>query len=90
MMEMAREERENLADLLAQLTPQQWEQPSLCERWRVRDVVAHMIGYDELGRQFDGLRRTGRSECSGRRCPGQRLLAVDAQRQGGCVMWSRT
>ena len=51
MMEMAREEREDLADLLAQLTPQQWEQPSLCERWRVRDVVAHMIGYDELGRR---------------------------------------
>ncbi len=51
MMEMAREEREDLADLLAQLTPQQWEQPSLCERWRVRDVVAHLIGYDELGRR---------------------------------------
>jgi uncharacterized protein (TIGR03083 family) len=47
-MEMACEEREDLAALLAELTPQQWEQPSLCDRWRVRDVVAHIIGYDEL------------------------------------------
>ena len=29
---------------------QQWEQPSLCERWRVRDVVAHVLSYDELSR----------------------------------------
>lgn len=47
-MEMAREEREDFAALLAELSPEQWEQPSLCERWRVRDVVAHVISYDEL------------------------------------------
>jgi len=49
-MEMACQEREDLAGLLAELTPGQWEQPSLCDRWRVRDVVAHIIGYDELSR----------------------------------------
>ncbi|MGH3558058.1 MAG: maleylpyruvate isomerase family mycothiol-dependent enzyme [Mycobacterium sp.] len=47
---MACEEREDFADLLAGLSPQQWEQPSLCERWRVRDVVAHVLSYDELSR----------------------------------------
>ncbi|MFE7420704.1 maleylpyruvate isomerase family mycothiol-dependent enzyme [Rhodococcus sp. NPDC057529] len=47
-MELAREEREEFAELLAGLSPQQWESPSLCERWRVRDVVAHVISYDEL------------------------------------------
>jgi len=31
------EEREDFAELLAGLSQQQWEQPSLCERWRVRD-----------------------------------------------------
>ncbi|WP_153414703.1 maleylpyruvate isomerase family mycothiol-dependent enzyme [Nocardia macrotermitis] len=49
-MEMARLERIDLAEFLATLTPEQWEQPSLCEGWRVRDVVAHMISYEELGR----------------------------------------
>ncbi|MBY8863054.1 maleylpyruvate isomerase family mycothiol-dependent enzyme [Nocardia sp. CA2R105] len=49
-MEMARLERVDLAEFLATLTPDQWEQPSLCEHWRVRDVVAHMISYEELGR----------------------------------------
>jgi uncharacterized protein (TIGR03083 family) len=48
-MEMARQERADLAEFLATLTPAQWEQPSLCAGWRVRDVVAHMISYEELG-----------------------------------------
>jgi len=47
-MTLARPEREEFAELLAGLSPQQWESPSLCERWRVRDVVAHVISYDEL------------------------------------------
>ncbi|WP_028922642.1 maleylpyruvate isomerase family mycothiol-dependent enzyme [Pseudonocardia acaciae] len=44
----ARDERADLAELLATLSPEQWEAPSLCEGWRVRDVVAHMLSYDEL------------------------------------------
>ncbi len=35
-------ERRELADLLAGLPPEAWEQPSLCAGWRVREVVAHM------------------------------------------------
>jgi uncharacterized protein (TIGR03083 family) len=49
-MQMACEERQDLADLLAGLSPGQWEQPSLCQRWRVRDVVAHVLSYEELTR----------------------------------------
>jgi uncharacterized protein (TIGR03083 family) len=49
-MQLACEEREDFAELLAGLSPEQWEQPSLCERWRVRDVVAHVLSYDELSR----------------------------------------
>lgn len=45
----ARQERTDLADLLATLTPEQWDAPTLCDGWRVRDVVAHVIGYDEIG-----------------------------------------
>lgn len=47
-MSLARDERADLADFLTTLTAQQWEAPSLCSAWRVRDVVAHMISYEEL------------------------------------------
>ncbi|SES16166.1 TIGR03083 family protein [Lentzea xinjiangensis] len=36
-----RAERRDQADLLAQLTERQWDAPSLCAGWRVREVVAH-------------------------------------------------
>jgi uncharacterized protein (TIGR03083 family) len=49
-MPLARAEREEFAALLEGLTPQQWESPTLCKGWRVRDVVAHVIGYDPLSR----------------------------------------
>ena len=49
-IQMACEEREDFADLLAGLSPVQWDHPSLCERWRVHDVVAHVLSYDELSR----------------------------------------
>lgn len=35
-------ERSELADVLDTLTEQQWDAPTLCKGWRVRDVVAHM------------------------------------------------
>ena len=46
---LARDERADLAAFLTTLTPQQWQAPTLCTRWRVRDVVAHIISYDNLG-----------------------------------------
>lgn len=46
---LAREERADFAAFLATLTPQQWQAPTLCAQWRVRDVVAHVISYDGLG-----------------------------------------
>jgi uncharacterized protein (TIGR03083 family) len=36
-------ERAALADLLEGLTPEQWEHPSACPGWTVRDVAAHVI-----------------------------------------------
>ena len=50
VMQRARGERDEFAALLENLTPQQWDSPTLCERWRVRDVVAHVIGYDPMSR----------------------------------------
>ena len=48
-MDLARRERTDLAEFLAGLTPQQWDAPTLCEKWRVRDVVAHVYSYEDLG-----------------------------------------
>lgn len=48
-MRMARAERAELADLLDELSPEQWDAPTLCAGWRVRDVVAHVFSYEELG-----------------------------------------
>jgi uncharacterized protein (TIGR03083 family) len=35
-------QRRSLADLLESLSPEEWEAPSLCAGWRVRDVAAHV------------------------------------------------
>jgi uncharacterized protein (TIGR03083 family) len=35
-------ERARLADLYAELRPDQWSAPSLCAGWRTRDVLAHV------------------------------------------------
>ncbi|RDH79991.1 maleylpyruvate isomerase family mycothiol-dependent enzyme [Mycolicibacterium moriokaense] len=65
-IDLARDERHDLATFLETLTPSQWEAPTLCERWNVRDVVAHTISFDELrgaaliGRFVKGWLRTDR------------------------------
>lgn len=48
LMDMAYDERADLAEFLQTLTPQEWHAPSLCTQWTVKDVVAHMISYEEL------------------------------------------
>lgn len=57
-------ERLSLADLLDGLTDAQWEQPSLCAGWRVRDVASHLVlGANPPGwptRLGWGLRKAGR------------------------------
>lgn len=47
---IAEENRLRTADLLAGLTPEQWETPSLCAGWTVREVAAHLL--DPLERDW--------------------------------------
>jgi len=56
-------ERARLAGLLAGLTPQQWGHRSLCEGWRVREVVAHMTAPFHTAplRMLGGILRAGLS-----------------------------
>ncbi len=41
-------ERNALAATLRTLTPEQWQHPSLCEGWTVKDVAAHVISTPQL------------------------------------------
>ncbi|SDF12035.1 TIGR03083 family protein [Blastococcus fimeti] len=50
LMPLAEEERADLLALLRELSPDQWHAQSLCANWRVRDVAAHAVSYDELSR----------------------------------------
>ncbi len=43
-------ERAALADDLATLDPEQWAQQSLCSRWTVQEVVAHLTAAASIGR----------------------------------------
>ncbi len=47
-MALAVRERADFADLLAGLSPEQWDAPTLCAGWTVRQVAAHVISYDAL------------------------------------------
>lgn len=82
---VAREERTAFADFLSTLSIEQWDAPTLCEGWRVRQVVAHVIGYDELGllgavalmaRSGFSLDRANAATLSDSREPGELLDAL--------------
>lgn len=45
--QVIRRERSALGDMLESLTPEEWEHPSLCEGWSVRDVAAHVIAWPD-------------------------------------------
>lgn len=73
---MVEGERRALADLAESLTDEQWDAPSLCEGWRVRDVVGHVNAVAKIS--FPGLIvgvvRNGLNA--------DRYLADDGRRQG--------
>lgn len=41
------DERREWASFLRTLSEAQWDRPSLCDGWTVRDVVAHAVSYEE-------------------------------------------
>jgi uncharacterized protein (TIGR03083 family) len=47
-LDLARDERIEFADFLAGLTPEQWDAPTLCTGWRVRDVAAHVVSFEGM------------------------------------------
>lgn len=51
--------RLRIADLLESLTPQEWDTPSLCAGWRIRDVAGHLavIPVISVGRMLSAAPR---------------------------------
>ena len=43
-----RAERRDIGEFVKTLDASQWELPSPCEGWSVRDVVAHLVAWDDL------------------------------------------
>jgi uncharacterized protein (TIGR03083 family) len=74
----AREEMQDLADRLANLDDEQWNSPTLCAEWRVRDVLAHVTAGAEgafgVGWVFRSMLRHGFNY--------DRWLAIDGQQRG--------
>lgn len=72
-------ERLSLADLLATLSAEEWERPSLCVGWRVRDVAAHL----SLGTRVGVI--TGAIELARARGRVNTLIHDSAVRRAGAV-----
>jgi len=80
-MEIWKAERDEMLDLaerLSVLDDEQWNSPSLCAQWRIRDVLAHMTAGAEgafgFGAIFDGMLRHGFNY--------NRWIASDGQARG--------
>lgn len=53
---LIKKRRLELADFLSTLTAEQWNEPSLCSGWRVRDVVAHLVLHSRYNRKESSLK----------------------------------
>ena len=59
---MVAQTRTDLASYLETLTPGQWDAPTLCAEWKVRDVVGHLVeGADKIpkGKIMSGMVKNG-------------------------------
>ena len=45
--ELARSIDDHLVETLAGLSDEEWDRPTECQPWAVRDLVAHLVGWDE-------------------------------------------
>ena len=74
----ARDEMLDLAERLAELNDEQWNSPSLCALWRIRDVLAHVTAGAEgafgVGAIVGGMLRHGFNY--------NRWVAADGQARG--------
>lgn len=81
-----RAERLHLADLLDDLAPSEWDEPSLCDAWSVHDVAAHLTTTTRET-PWDVIRAVVRARFDGAgpvvRGPAEDLLLAVAGRPAG-------
>ena len=60
LIPMIQAERGSLAEFLGTLTPEQWRTQTLCDKWKVQDVVGHLVAAAKVtaGHFFLGLAKT--------------------------------
>jgi uncharacterized protein (TIGR03083 family) len=63
---MARTELDRFLALIESLGPHDWEQPTRCTRWNVRQTVAHLAGSAAAYSRFSEFRRQGSAKQQGR------------------------
>src|SRR5437660_5358462 len=56
-LDLSRDERRELLELLSELKPAEWEAPTECPAWSVKGIALHLLGDDLsiLSRQRDGV-----------------------------------
>ncbi|MEU0532621.1 maleylpyruvate isomerase family mycothiol-dependent enzyme [Amycolatopsis tolypomycina] len=81
--------RLRLADFLEGLSEQDWERPSLCDGWRIRDVAAHLAGNAQFGTK-DWLREAVRARGSFDRMVRESARRLAAAPPGEIVAQLRT
>lgn len=74
---------DRLADLLDELDESQWEAPSLCEGWRIRDVVGHLLW--RLGEHSGTMLRSGVRAARRARLSPSRAISEIAVREGSAA-----
>lgn len=74
-MALAAVEVERLLDLVGELSDDEWEQPTECPGWTVRDVLAHLLGMWKL--QYDPDERTRQLATATQRAQQSGRLRID-------------
>jgi len=74
-MALAAVEVERLLDLVGELSDDEWEQPTECPGWTVRDVLAHLLGMWKL--QYDPEERTRQITVATQRAQQSGRLRID-------------
>ena len=73
-----RDEMRDLAERLSEIDGEQWNSPSLCTQWRIRDVLAHLTAGAEGAFGFGWILRS----TLGHGFNYNRWVAADGQRRG--------
>lgn len=74
-MRLAADEYARVADLIAELGPEDWDKPTDCTEWSVHQLVSHVVG---MAAMASSVRESLRQNRIARKRPGGEAVTVDA------------